>query len=145
MAGEEPQAGVRSPEWSRAGAGSGVRGRKGHLEVPAPLGRAWGLPRSPALGPRGQRGRIGWYPDPVLCVQEGVLTRDEALSIRDGVLSPLPCPRGAWPPEGAHWRPRRAAVGEAEAQGVGAGGPHPRPPGGRRPHVFTLSPEPQTP
>lgn len=48
VAGEEPQAGVRSPEWSRAGAGSGVRGRKGRLEVPAPLGRAWGLPRSPA-------------------------------------------------------------------------------------------------
>ena len=95
MAGEESQAGVRSPEWSRAGAGSVVRGRKGHLEVPAPLGRAWGLPRSPALGPWDQRGHVGWYPDPVLCVQERVLTHDEALSVTEmASCPPLPCSPG---------------------------------------------------
>lgn len=77
-AGEEPWAGVRTAERSWAGAGSGIRGRRGCPEVPAPPTEpesAWIF-----LGPLRQRGYVGRYAGPVLHVQEGVLTHDEALN-----------------------------------------------------------------
>lgn len=70
--------GGRTAERSWAGAGSRVRGRRGRLGVPAPLGRAWAHLDLP--GPLGQHGYVGGYPGPVLHVQEGVLTHAEALS-----------------------------------------------------------------
>ena len=68
----------RTAERSWAGAGSRVRGRRGHPEVPAPLGRAWVCLDLP--GPLGQQGCVGGYLGPVLQVQEGALTQAEALS-----------------------------------------------------------------